>query len=118
MDPVYEPFVTVATLGDLTAAQVVAARLRTEGLEAIVQGEAMGPYPVTVGKMAHTAVLVPESMRDRAMEILDEVEAESGSIEQDPGGEIVHLGIARSIVRWIVAAVLLGIIVWSRVALF
>ena len=45
----YEPMETLTSVGDLTSAHLLAAHLRAEGLDVVLQGEPLGPYPVTVG---------------------------------------------------------------------
>lgn len=52
-------------------AQIVRGRLESEGIPAILQGEAVGAiYGLTTGNLARTAVLVPAPLADRALEIL------------------------------------------------
>jgi hypothetical protein len=69
-ESVGERFVPVATVGDVATARLVAARLESEGIEARVHGESLGPYPMTVGAWAVTEVWVPESRLDAAREVV------------------------------------------------
>lgn len=52
----YEPLVVI---GDPAAANVLAALLRADGIEARLHGESFGPYPVGVGGLAQVEVWVP-----------------------------------------------------------
>ncbi len=52
-------------------AQVVKGRLESEGIPAIIRGEALGAiYGLTVGTLAETSVLVPAALVDKAEAIL------------------------------------------------
>ncbi len=58
-------------------AQVLAARLRSEGIDAQLQGALSSTYGFTVGDMARVDVFVPEDQLDDAKYVLlaDEVDA-------------------------------------------
>jgi hypothetical protein len=58
-------------------AEVLAARLRSEGIDAQLQGALSNPYGFTVGDMARVDVYVPEDQLDDAKYVLlvDEVDA-------------------------------------------
>ena len=58
-------------------AQVLAARLRSEGIDAQLQGALSSAYGLTVGDMARVDVYVPEDQLDDAKYVLlaDEVDA-------------------------------------------
>src|SRR6187399_2396548 len=58
-------------------AQVLAARLESEGIDAQLQGALSNPYGLTVGDMARVDVYVPEDQLDDAKYVLlaDEVDA-------------------------------------------
>ena len=58
-------------------AQVLAARLRSEGIDAQLQGALSSTYGLTVGDMARVDVFVPEDQLDDATYVLlaDEVDA-------------------------------------------
>jgi hypothetical protein len=58
-------------------AQVLAARLRSEGIDAQLQGALSNPYALTVGDMARVDVFVPEDQLEDARYVLlvDEVDA-------------------------------------------
>lgn len=52
-------------------AEVVAGRLRSEGIPAMIRGEALGDiYGLTYGSLAASAVLVPKLLADKALAIL------------------------------------------------
>ncbi|MEE9297617.1 MAG: DUF2007 domain-containing protein [Acidimicrobiia bacterium] len=76
MDRTAEPFVHLADVGDLVSARVCAALLGSEGIEARLHGESLGPYPVTVGRMAVTQIWVPESAVERGKEVMLRAEIE------------------------------------------
>ena len=58
-------------------AQVIAARLESEGIDARLVGALANPYGLTVGDMARVDVYVPEDQLDDARYVLlaDEVDA-------------------------------------------
>ncbi len=98
-----ERFVLLATLGDLSIARVFAARIESEGIEVRVHGEALGPYPVTLGKLAETQLWVPASRLEAAQGIMLEAEV------ADTLGEVEAPQEAAPAVSWQVA-VALGVI--------
>jgi hypothetical protein len=52
-------------------AEIVAGRLRSENIPAIIRGEALGAiYGLTTGGLAATVVLVPAPLAAKALEIL------------------------------------------------
>jgi hypothetical protein len=52
-------------------AEIVAGRLQSEGIPAIIQGEALGAiYGLTTGSLAASVVLVPAPLAAKALEIL------------------------------------------------
>lgn len=110
-----EPFVHLADIGDLVSARVCAALLGSEGIETRLHGEALGPYPVTVGRMAITQLWVPQSEVDRAAEIMLEAEIDhvlgpevrSGAVA-DPGALPMRL-VALGVVAVLAAAVVVAL---------
>jgi hypothetical protein len=82
------PFVHLADVGDLVSARVCVAVLGSEGIEARLHGESLGPYPVTVGRMAVTQVWVAEDDLDRARELMVEAEIEHALGPEVRGGAI------------------------------
>lgn len=66
-----EPVVVWEAANPLEA-QVVKGRLESEGIPAIIRGEALGNvYGLTVGSLAQTDVLVPGALAEKATEILE-----------------------------------------------
>lgn len=63
-------FVCVAKVGDPGTAQILAARLQAENIEARVHSEALGPYPLTVGQMAVAEIWVAEHAVEEARTIV------------------------------------------------
>lgn len=70
--------VVVWEAANLMEAQIVKGRLESEGIPAVIRGEALGSiYGLTTGSLAAAAVLVPAPLADKALEILStEVEWE------------------------------------------
>ncbi len=83
-------FVKVATVGDITSGNVLAARLRAEGIEVRVHSAAFGPYPVTVGGMAETEIWVMSDRIEEASSILLEAEVNDAIYAADPDREPVE----------------------------
>lgn len=70
------------------SARVCAAVLGADGIEARLHGESLGPYPVTVGRMAVTQIWVPQRSLDRAKELMLEAEIEHALGAEVRGGAI------------------------------
>jgi len=77
-------FVKVATVGDITSGNVLAARLRAEGIEVRVHSAAFGPYPMTVGGMAETEIWVMSDRLEEASSILLDAEVNDAIYDADP----------------------------------
>jgi hypothetical protein len=90
-------------------AQVLAARLESEGIDAQLRGALASPYGLTVGDMARIDVYVPEDQLDDARYVLlaDEVDATLAAPTEwwNAGGEPSR---ARRRWLWCVAATLLA----------
>ena len=113
-DKAFEPLARLTTVGDLTAAHLLSARLESEGIHAIVRGEAMGPYPVTVGRMAVTEVWVSEFDLELAEAILEETDREAANVRIEPGGIGVSPSPGASALWWFVALALLAAVIYLR----
>ncbi|MFQ5968281.1 MAG: DUF2007 domain-containing protein [Acidimicrobiia bacterium] len=70
-------FVLLGRMGDPATARVAAARLDAEGIEVRVHGEALGPYPVTVGQMAVTELWVRDAQLEDARRLMLEFEIDT-----------------------------------------
>jgi hypothetical protein len=78
-----EPVVVWEAANSLEA-QVVKGRLESEGIPAIVRGEAVGAlYGLTTGGLAATDVLVPAALAEKATQILNEEMAVDVESEPD-----------------------------------
>jgi hypothetical protein len=65
-----EPVVVWEAANNMEA-QIVKGRLESEGIPAIIRGEALGPIiGLTAGGLAATDVLVPAPLAEKALEIL------------------------------------------------
>jgi hypothetical protein len=64
--------VVVWEAANLLEAQIVKGRLESEGIPAIIRGEAVGQiYGLTTGNLAATDVLVPGPLAEKARSILE-----------------------------------------------
>ncbi len=64
--------VPVWDAANLLEAQIVKGRLESEGIPALIKGEALGEiYGLTTGPLAETTVLAPEPFAEKAIEILN-----------------------------------------------
>ena len=77
-------YILVATVGDLTEARVLAARLRSEGIEVRVHSEANGPYPVTVGQLAEAEIWVLSDRAEEASHVLLDAEVNTALAPAEP----------------------------------
>lgn len=114
MDTTEEPrgrFVCVAQVGDPATAQILAARLESEGIEARVHGEAFGPYRLTVGEMAVSEVWVVEDRLDEARTVVldSDVAAALAPVEDEgiPDWPIEARVLAAVVVVFLVAVIAL-----------
>ncbi len=63
-------YVLLGKVGDPGRARLLAARLESEGIDARVHGESLGPYSFTVGQMAVTEIWVAADDLDEAREVM------------------------------------------------
>jgi hypothetical protein len=82
--------VVVWEAANLMEAQVVKGRLESEGIPALIRGEALATiYGLTAGNLAVAKVLVPAPLADKALALLfDEVEATELTEPSDPGNDV------------------------------
>jgi hypothetical protein len=118
VDP-QEHFVHLADVGDLVSARVCVAVLGSDGIEARLHGESLGPYPVTVGRMAVTQIWVPESAVERAKELMLEAEIEHALGAEVRGGAIADReALPMKLIALLVAAVLGAAVVRAALRVF
>jgi hypothetical protein len=108
-----EQFVHLADVGDLVSARVCAAVLGADGIEVRLHGESLGPYPVTVGRMAVTQVWVAERDRERAQQLMVEAEIDHAMGTEVRGGAIAD---REALPMKLVALILAGILAIAVVA--
>jgi len=60
----------LVTIGDPTEANIVAAMLRSNGIEVRLHGASFGPYPVGIGELAEVEIWVDVDDIDAAREVL------------------------------------------------
>jgi hypothetical protein len=108
-------FVLLAKVSDPNQAMLIRARLDSEGIEAQVRGEALGPYRLNIGAMAVTEIWIAPDRLDEARLILlaADVDAIVADVEHiGPGPSPYPL---RSWMWWLVAAVLIAVFAYARV---
>ena len=104
-------YIRVATVGDLTEAHVLAARLRSEGIDVRVHSEANGPYPVTVGRLAEAEIWVLSDRAEEAGHVLLDAEVNRALAPAEP--ELPSRDRVRAETRLIaVATALVLILLW------
>ena len=80
--------VVVWEAANLMEAYVVKGRLESEGIPALIRGEAVGAiYGLTAGSLAVAKVLVPAPLVDQALTLLLDAEDETGDGETGDGEE-------------------------------
>lgn len=105
----------MATLGDVAAARIVAARLESEGIEVRLHSESLGPYPMTVGRWAEAELWVLESRLADAEAVFLEADVDEvlgaidGGLEPLPPGT---LRIAAAILAVLIAALVVRAALW------
>lgn len=111
-------FVRLTTLGDTVAANIMGARLESEGIEVRVHSQAFGPYPMTLGNMADAELWVLEDRVEDAARILLESEVNDALSGDRSYGPNSRLQVAAAITAAIVIAIWLirFLIVVSRIA--
>ncbi len=106
-------FVKLTTVGDITAGNVLAARLMAEGIEVRVHSAAFGPYPVTVGNMAEAEIWVMSHHVEDASSILLDAEVKDALFDADPDVDRVerHQPFDMQIIALVLGALLTGLFV-------
>jgi hypothetical protein len=92
-------------------AQVLAARLESEGIDAQLRGALGNPYGLTMGDMARVDVFVPEDQLDDARYVLlvDEVDATLAAPREWANGDDADAATRRP--SWLVGVAILLIVV-------
>lgn len=95
------------------------AVLGADGIEARLHGEALGPYPMTVGRMAVTQIWVPSHALDRAKELMTEAEIEHALGTEVRGGAIADReALPMKLVALVLALVLAAAVVLALMRVF
>lgn len=68
-----DPYICLATIPDINLARVAAARLHSEGIDSRLHGESLGPFPVTIGRLAETRLWVLADQREPASLVLEDL---------------------------------------------
>lgn len=107
-----ERFVHFADVGDLAVAHLCVAVLADAGIEARVHGEALGPYPVRIGRLAITQIWVREGDVPEARVVMLESEIDHTLGTEVRGGAVADPG---SLPMRIGALAVLGVLLWAVV---
>jgi hypothetical protein len=108
-------FVLLAKVGDPNQAMLLKARLDSEGIEARISGESLGPYRLNVGAMAVTEIWIAPNRMEEARLILLAADADAIVAEVEPIGPGPSASPLRSWMWWVVAAVLAAVFGYARV---
>lgn len=105
-------------VSDPNLAHLLGAKLADEGIECRLRGEALGPYRLNVGAMAVTEIWIPEHSLEEARLVMLAAETDAAVNPVEPAGRGPSADPVRSWVWWIVAALLVGAILYARVLWF
>jgi hypothetical protein len=108
-------FVLLARVSDPNQAMLLRARLDSEGIEARVRGEALGPYRLNVGAMAVTEIWISPDRMEEARLILLAADADAVVAEVEDLGPGPSAHPIRSWMWWLVAAILIAVVGYVRV---
>jgi len=108
-------FVLLAQVSDPNHAMLLRARLDSEGIEARLRGESMGPYRLNVGAMAVTEIWIPPGQMEEARLILLAADVDAIVADVEPMGPGPSANPIRSWVWWLVAAILVAVVGYARV---
>lgn len=112
-------FVHLADVGDLVTARVCAAVLEDAGIEARLHGDALGPYPVTVGRLAVTQVWVRHSDLEEARLVMLESEIEDTLGARLTSGSIAHPNsLPMRLMALLVGTLLVLAVAWELMRVF
>jgi len=108
-------FVLLARVGGPNQAMLLRARLNSEGIEARLSGEALGPYRLNVGAMAVTEIWIPPDRMEEARLVLLAADVDAIVAEVEPLGRGPSAHLIRSWMWWLVAVILVGVVGYARV---
>lgn len=109
-------FVLLAQVGDPNQAMLLRARLDSEGIVARVRSEAFGPYRLSIGAMAVTEIWIPPDRMEEARLILLAADVDAIVADVEPLGAGPSSHRVRSWIWWLVAALLIFLFAYARVA--
>jgi len=107
--------VHLTTVNNPNHALVLRALLDAEGIEAKLRGEALGPYRLTVGAMAATEIWIRSDRLEEARMVLLAADVDAAVADVEPFGSGPSAHPLRSWMWWIVAAILIGVVIYGRV---
>ena len=107
--------VLLARVSDANEANLLRARLDSEGIDAHIRGEALGPYRLNIGAMAVTEIWIPPDRMDEARLILLAADTDAIVADVEPLGPGPSASAVRSWVWWLVAAILVIAFAYARV---
>lgn len=93
-----DPLVRVAVCPDAMTAHLKAALLRSEGIESHLRGEGLGPYQMTVGRLAEVEIWVRDADSDDARQVLEMPAELSESPRQPPSPPMRAVAIVTGVV--------------------
>lgn len=108
-------FILLTRVSDANEANLIRARLDSEGIEAHLRGEALGPYRLNIGAMAVTEIWIAPDRLDEARLILLAADTDAIVADVEPLGLGPSISNVRSWVWWLVAAVLAVAFAYARV---
>ena len=115
MESMDSTYVLLATMSDPNEAMLLRARLDAEGIGAHLRGESLGPYRLNIGSMALTEVWIAHERIEDARLILLEANVDALVADVEPLGPGPSPNPIRSWVWWLVAALLIVAVAYSRV---
>jgi hypothetical protein len=113
-------FVHLTTVGDATIAQILAAKLRAEGIEVRVHGGAQSVYPVTVGALAEAQLWVLSDRVEEASRLLLDAEINDTlePITRSDRPQPTRTSLELRVVALVVGVVLIGLWVLRLLAVY
>ena len=96
-------------VGPPNEAELVRSMLEGNGIEAMIQGSgASGAYPINVGALAETHVLVAATDVETALRLLQTDERSTATPQNEVGGRVAETyAFRRSVLRWVAMIILI-----------